>query len=58
MQNESERRTDGEKLLKQLKEQWRQQTRYCERPAVLRGRTRPQSATDIHVNQSTSGMSG
>jgi len=34
MQNQSERRTDGEKLLKQLKEQWGHQTRYCEPTAI------------------------
>ena len=46
MQNESERRTDAEKLLKQLKEQWGHQTRYCQPTAISRD-TRPRSATDI-----------
>jgi hypothetical protein len=44
MQNLSERRTDGEKLLKQLKEQWGHQSRYCEPTAIPRRYTSPQRA--------------
>jgi hypothetical protein len=57
MQNLSERRTDGEKLLKQLKEQWGHQPRYCEPTAIPRGYTRPQSATRTHANQSLTRLS-
>ncbi len=47
MQSESERLTDGEKLLKQLKEQWGHHRRYCQATAIPRGYTSPGSATHL-----------